>query len=91
MALPIDTHIAAALLDLLCCPETRQPLRVADGALLTHLEATSPRNRRGDAVPLPLEGGLIRQDGEILYPLRQGIPVLLLEEGIPISPGKVIQ
>jgi len=32
-----------------------------------------------------LDGGLIRADRKILYPIREDIPVMLIEEGIPIE------
>jgi uncharacterized protein YbaR (Trm112 family) len=32
----------------------------------------------------PVSAGLVRQDGRILYPIRDGIP-LLAPEGIPLS------
>jgi uncharacterized protein YbaR (Trm112 family) len=33
----------------------------------------------------PLSGGLIRADRHVLYPVRENIPVMLIEEGIPLS------
>jgi uncharacterized protein len=32
-----------------------------------------------------LDGGLIRSDRKILYPIRDHIPVMLIEEGIPLD------
>lgn len=63
------------LLQILCCPVTRQPLRLADETALAQA-----RSR----VDKPLSGGLLRQDGRILYPIANGIPILLPEEGIPL-------
>jgi len=60
----------AALLELLCCPETHQPLRFATTDELTHLS---------------LESALLREDGRVAYPIRDGIPLLLVEEQIAIS------
>jgi uncharacterized protein YbaR (Trm112 family) len=31
-----------------------------------------------------LEAGLVRADGKVLYPIRDGIPVMLVEEGIAL-------
>ena len=33
----------------------------------------------------PLDGGLIRADRKMLYPIREDIPVMLIEEGIPLE------
>ena len=31
-----------------------------------------------------LDGGLVREDGKYLYPVRNGIPIMLIEERIAI-------
>lgn len=59
----------AALLDLLVCPVTHQSLRVVESAQL----------------PTGLEAALVREDGEWLYPIRGGIPILIEDEAIPIA------
>jgi uncharacterized protein YbaR (Trm112 family) len=83
--MPVDPE----LLEILVCPETRQPVAPADAALLTRLNAEiaagSLRNRGGDAVREPLQEGLLREDGRILYPVDDGIPVMLVEESIEIE------
>jgi uncharacterized protein YbaR (Trm112 family) len=81
--------IEAELVRLLCCPETHQDLRLAEAALLDQLNrqiaAGSLKNRGGKAVAEKLDEGLVRADGKWLYPVRQGIPVMLLSEAIPLS------
>lgn len=76
------------LLSILCCPETKQPVELADATLVSKLnEAASRgnlRNKGNKPVVEPMEGGLLRADGTILYPIRDGIPVMLIEEGIAI-------
>lgn len=76
------------LLSILACPETHQPLAEAGADLLQRLNAEvargSVKTRAGTAVKESIEGGLVRQDGKILYPIRDGIPVLLIDEGIPV-------
>jgi len=76
------------LLRLLCCPETHQDVHEADATLLAALNdqisAGTLRNRAGRAVEQKLDGGLIRSDGRLLYPVRQDIPVMLVEEAIPL-------
>ena len=38
-----------------------------------------------DEVAEPIDGGLIREDGKILFPIRQDIPVMLIDQGIPLG------
>ena len=80
--------IDATLLDILVCPETKQPLRVADAALLAELnsaiEAGSVSNRGGVAVSDALVEALVREDGALLYPVRDDIPIMLVDESIPL-------
>jgi uncharacterized protein YbaR (Trm112 family) len=64
-----------ALLELICCPLTHQTLRIAEKAELTRASAQVGR---------PLAEGLVREDGRILYPISDGIPLLVPEGGIPI-------
>jgi len=77
------------LLAILACPETHQPLAVADAALLARVNARiaagGAQNVGGAAVTEPLVAGLVRSDGRIVYPIRDEIPVLLIDEGIPTS------
>jgi uncharacterized protein len=43
------------------------------------------KNKAGQSVKEPLDGGLLRADKKILYPIREDIPVMLIEEGIPVE------
>ena len=77
------------LLNLLCCPETHQDLQLADPALLKELNEKistgNLRNRAGRIVSEQLAEALLRHDGKILYPIRNDIPVMLVEEGIVLA------
>jgi uncharacterized protein YbaR (Trm112 family) len=76
------------LLQILACPESHQPLAEAEAALLAkvneRISSGQAKNRAGASVTSILEGGLVRQDGKLVYPIREGIPVLLVDEGIPL-------
>ncbi len=79
------------LLAILACPDSRQPLDLADeatlGALNGRIAAGGVQNVGGAEVSAALEAGLVREDGTIVYPVRDDIPVLLREEGIPVEPA----
>lgn len=80
--------IDAELLKILCCPETHQGLRVADPALVEKVNqqvaAGCLKNRAGQPVGERLDAGLVRTDGRFLYPIRKDIPVMLVDEAIPL-------
>ena len=77
------------LLSILACPETRQPLKEADASVVAKLNeaiaAGTCTNVGGTKVEGAIDTGLIREDGKICYPVRENIPVLLIEEGLPVS------
>lgn len=77
------------LLAILCCPESKQPVSLADPSLIKKLNEAVARgglqNKGRKPVMEPLDGGLIRADRKILYPIRENIPVMLIEEGIPLE------
>ena len=78
-----------SLLDILVCPETKQPLHVAEAEVLERLNASiqagAVSNRGGETLSAPVEEGLVREDGGILYPVRDDIPIMLIDESIPLS------
>jgi uncharacterized protein len=74
---------------LMCCPEDRTPLTLADSALVASLNesilAGRLKNRGGRPVSDRLDGALVRGDQAIAYPIVQDLPILLVDEGIPLE------
>jgi uncharacterized protein YbaR (Trm112 family) len=77
------------LLEILVCPDSRQAVREAPRALVDRVNAAIAGgglvNRGGEAVREPIEGGLVREDQVWLYPVREGIPIMLIDEAIPLE------
>ena len=81
--------VDASLVAILACPETHQPVHVADEATVKKVNAAiaagTLKNRDGEAVGEVIQAGLIREDGAYLYPVRDDIPVMLIGEAIPLA------
>ncbi len=80
--------IEPELLEILVCPESHQPVRVAEEALLATLnqrvKSQTLKNRQGDPVTKPIEEALVREDGKCLYVIDDGIPNMLIDERIDL-------
>ncbi len=74
------------LLDVLCCPVTKQPVRVMKReeitALNARINAGEVRYQDDQTVDQPLAEGLITANEERVYRVDDGIPVMLEERAI---------
>jgi len=77
------------LLDILRCPETRQPVALADAALVAKLNVLISEgqltDRGGETVKEPVDAALVREDGTIAYLVRDEIPEMLIDSGIELG------
>ena len=73
---------------ILVCPDNRTPVRIASEQEITNLnqkiEEGALQNIGGRKVNDKLDGGLIREAEDRLYPVRKNIPVMLVEEAIQL-------
>lgn len=74
------------LLQILACPATHQSLTEATAQQIAQvnevIRSGACTNVGGEKVENELTGALAREDGKLLYPIVDGIPVLLENEGI---------
>jgi uncharacterized protein YbaR (Trm112 family) len=74
------------LLDIICCPTTKLPLELLSAEKLDTFNAAilagDTRNQAEVVLTEALSEALITRDGRRVYPVRDGIPILLEEECI---------
>ena len=63
-------ELSDELLAILVCPETKQRLRAATADELSRAK---------------LEDGIAREDGQVVYPIVEGIPMLMVEHAVRIG------
>lgn len=80
--MPID----GKLLEILCCPISKTPLmRLPPGRLRNLNDAITAGEVQyvnGEVVEQALGEALVTEDSKVIYPVVDGIPVLLGEKGI---------
>ena len=81
--MPIDRQ----LLEILCCPVSKQGLRILDadqlGQINHQIAAGVVNNAGNDKVTVALSEGLITQNRQRIYRIDDNIPVMLESESIP--------
>ena len=77
------------LLTILRCPVSHKGLTVARGDVLDRVNAAiaagSVSNRDGTVMSEPLSEALVTDDQKLIYPVANGIPVLLEGESISLD------
>lgn len=77
------------LLDILVCPENKTAVKLVDDDALAKIneaiQAKTLKNRAGETIEESIDGGLLREDGVYLYPIRDDIPIMLIDESIPMA------
>ena len=85
--------IAPDLLAILCCPETKQNIRLLEPNLVEKLnrriEKGEMKTKGGQSVAEKIDGGLLRNDETVVYPIRDQIPIMLIEEGILVEKSDI--
>lgn len=79
----------AEILPILRCPEDQTPLAIADDVLVGEVNAAIRAgrldDRAGKRVEQTIDGGLVRAAGDVLYPIIDQIPMLLVDESMGIG------
>ena len=79
--------ISQDLLEILCCPETKENVALVDASLIAKINGKissgGVKNREGQSVTEKIDGGLLRKDGKYIYPIREDIPIMLIGEAFP--------
>ena len=77
------------LLTILCCPISHKGLLLAKSDLLQKVNkaigSAGLSNREGVILSQAMKEALVTDDGKLLYPINDGIPVLLEGESIALE------
>ncbi|MBN1543502.1 Trm112 family protein [candidate division KSB1 bacterium] len=86
--MPVDKK----LVEILCCPKTRVPVKLLTAEIREKANKLIRENAAvySDGSPLDQEltEGLITQDGKTIYRVDDGIPIMIIEKGIPTDQFK---
>ncbi|MDY7012281.1 MAG: Trm112 family protein [Cyanobacteriota bacterium] len=76
-------------LNILACPDTKKKVFFAESREISELNARILRgevtNRANQKVETEITAGLIDEEGNSLYPIEEGIPMMLVDFAIPLK------
>ncbi|MDZ7266784.1 MAG: Trm112 family protein [candidate division KSB1 bacterium] len=77
------------LINILCCPQSKVPVELLSSEELARLNraiaAGKIKQVDGTPVKKPISEALITRDRKTIYRVDDGIPVMLIEQGIPAA------
>lgn len=77
------------LLEILCCPVTRVPVDLLPGNALATLnrgiDAGAVKDLAGNVLQQRLREALATRDGQLIYRVEDGIPVMLADQAIRVA------
>lgn len=81
--------IDANLIEILRCPQDRSQLSIAAPEIVDRINAAinagAAVNLAGERLTKRIDGGLIREAGDLLYPIVDDIPVMLPDEAVELK------
>jgi uncharacterized protein len=82
----LGSHMDKRLLDILVCPVSKRPVRPLKSGELDSLNQAIRAGQvdtvAGEKVTESLTEGLVTTDGQVVYRIDDGIPVMLPDQGI---------
>lgn len=76
------------LLEILVCPETRASVALGDAELVKRVNAAIAKGtlhtKSGAPVHDKVDALIVRQDNEVAYAVREGIPIMLIDQQISL-------